>query len=184
MIDAGITFEQSELWLPKSYDTFLNAVYTVGVVLTPYMDRRTTPGEVFYSVFGPVRTWFVPGLATKAEANWGNIKFQSNEVITLPLVVHEIGHLFGVRARNRPTKQLWLDRNKLDTRAGADWPGMHPPFIPKYNVVEQWVNAWEVWVMELYSHNANGITPAGAALRAWMDENMGPWVALAMERTR
>jgi hypothetical protein len=57
---------------------------------------------------------------------------------------------------------------------------MHPPSLKGYNVVEQFCNAWEVWVLELYAQDAKGITPAGRALRDWMDSHMGAWCALAM----
>ena len=179
MIDANITFEQPELWITKSYDTVLAAVYLVGAALMPYMDRRMRQDEVFLSVFGPTYMRFTPSLNTHALSLWSGIRFQNNEVITLPLVIHELGHLFGVRAKNKPTKQLWIDINKLNTRAGSEYPGMHPPWLPKYNVVEQFCNAWEIWVMELYAQDAKGITPAGDALRAWFGSNMGAWVATA-----
>ena len=180
MIDANITFEQPELWITKSYDTVLAAVYLVGAALQQHIDDRMTPDTIFYSVFGATYMRFTPSLNTHALSLWGGIRFQDNEVITLPLVIHELGHLFGVRARNKPTKQLWLDRNKLNTYAGSEYPGMHPPSIPKYNIVEQFCNAWEVWVMELYAQDANGITPAGDALRAWFAANMGEWVKIAI----
>jgi len=173
----SLHFEQPALWTPASRWTVATAALIVGGALMPYTGMGAE--ESFNAVFGTVRTWFVPSLATHAEALWGNIKWQSNEVITLPLAVHEMGHLFSVRAKNKPTKQMWIDRF-MDTGAASPWPGMHPPSIAKYNVVERFCNAWEGWVLELYAQNANGITPAGDALRSWMDSHMAEWVAVAM----
>ena len=177
MIDA-ITFDQPELWDARARATVELAALVVGTALSPYTGLE--PAASFAAVFGHMRTWFTPSLTTYAKAEWSNIKFQCPEVITLTLVVHEMGHLFGVHAKNKPTKQLWLDRFTLDTRAASPWPGMHPPFIPKYNIVEQFVNAWEVWVLGLYDHDARGITPVGKALRAWMDAHMGEWCKIAI----
>ena len=177
MIDYNITFEQQNLWEDASCVTIEIAAEIIGCKLGELTGLSAS--ENFSAVFGPTYMRFTPSLVTHALALWSGIRFQSNEVIRLPLVVHELGHLFSVRAKNKPTKQLWLDRNKLDTRAGSGWPGMHPPSIAKYNVVEQWVNAWEVWVMGLYAHDANGITPAGRELRAWMDEHLPAWIEIA-----
>ena len=178
MIDANITFEQPNLWTQHSRDTVDSAVELVGMALCEYTGMSAAHG--FTAVFGATYVRFTPSLVTHALALWGGIRFQSDDVITLPLVIHELGHLFGVRARNKPTKQLWLGRNKLNTYAGSEYPGMHPPSIPKYNIVEQFCNAWEVWAMELYAQDANGITPAADALRAWFGSNMGAWVATAI----
>ena len=175
-----IIFDLPDLWLPRPRAIIRHAAATVGLALMPY--TGLDPAESFNAVYGPTYMRFTSTLTTHALALWGGIRFQSDDVITLPLVIHELGHLFGVRARNKPTKQLWLDRNKLDTRAGSLYPGYHPPSLPKYNIVEQFCNAWEARVIELYAHDARGITPAGAALRAWFDEYLPAWVAVAMER--
>lgn len=166
-----IHFDQPELWTPEAQRTVLLAAQIVEARL----------GAPFGEVFGKVKTWFVPTLKTHAEANWGNIKFQSNEVITLPLVVHEMGHLFSVRAKNRPTKQLWLDRNKLDTIAASLWPGMHPPYLKGYNIVEKFCDAWEIEMLQLHAQDVNGITDAGERLHAWMAAHLPEWVAIARE---
>ena len=166
----NIKFEQPELWTPASCERVLLAAQIVGAALSPYTGLGAE--ESFNAVFGTVRTWFVPDLKTYAEANWGNIKWRNSKVITLPLAIHEMGHLFGVHAKNKPTKQLWLDRNKIDTIAASPWPGQHPPSLKKYNIVEQFCNAWEVWVLELDTDYGD--------LHSWMDAHMGEWVAAAM----
>lgn len=175
-----IIFDQPQLWTLEAQATVELSEHIVRWRLSRY--TGLSPDDSFEQVFGTLFMRFTPSLKTHALALWGGIRFQKAEVITLPLVIHELGHLFAVRAKNRPTKQLWLDRNKLDTRAGSFYPGMHPPSLPKYNVVEQFCNAWEVWVLELYAQNAAGITPAGKALAAWMDAHMGEWCAVAMGR--
>jgi hypothetical protein len=175
--EMSVIFDQSDLWDVESRVTIALAVTIVGSRLSHY--TGLSPDDSFEQVFGTLFMRFTPSLKTHALALWGGIRFQKTDVITLPLVIHELGHLFAVRAKNKPTKQLWLDRNKLDTRAGSEYPGMHPPSLPKYNVVEQFCNAWEVWVLELYTQNSAGITPAGRALRDWMDAHMGEWCAIA-----
>ncbi len=170
-----IIYDLPALWDARARATVELAAQVVGTALMPYtgLDAR----ESFEAVMGEMYVRFTSDLTTHALALWGGIRFQNSEVITLPLVVHEMGHLFSVRAKNKPTKQLWLDRNKLDTRAGSFYPGYHPPSLPKYNIVEQFCNAWEVWAMELYAQNAAGMTPAGRELAAWFSAHMPAWCA-------
>ena len=172
-----IIFDQPQLWDVESRVTIALAVTIVGSRLSKY--TGLSPDDSFEQVFGTLFMRFTPSLKTHALALWGGVRFQKAEVITLPLVIHELGHLFAVRAKNKPTKQLWNDRLILNTWLASSWEGMHPSSLPKYNVVERFCNAWEVWVMELYDQNAAGITPAGKALAAWMDAHMGEWVQIA-----
>ena len=172
-----IIYDLPELWDAKSRATIeLAGPQVVGTALMPYTGLDAAAS--FEAVMGEMYVRFTSDLTTHALALWGGIRFQNSEVITLPLVVHEMGHLFSVRAKNKPTKQMWIDRNKIPL--AISWPGMHPPSIAKYNIVERFCNAWEVWVMELYAQNANGMTPAGRALRTWFATHMGEWVKIAI----
>ena len=172
-----IVYDQPQLWTLEAQATVELAEHIVRWRLSRY--TGLSPDDSFEQVFGTLFMRFTPSLKTHALALWGGVRFQKAEVITLPLVIHELGHLFAVRAKNKPTKQLWNDRLILNTWLASSWEGMHPSSLPKYNVVERFCNAWEVWVMELYDQNAAGITPAGKALAAWMDAHMGEWVQIA-----
>jgi len=168
--DFAIIFERPELWIGRPPAIINLAALTVGAALMPY--TGLSPVESFNQVFGTVKMRFTPTLNTWAHASYGVIRFRNANVITLPLVIHELWHLFGVRAKNRPTKQLWDDRHTLNTLAASPWPGMHPPSLKGYNVVEQFCNAGEAWT--LYLDNDSG------ALHAWFDAHMPAWVAEAM----
>jgi hypothetical protein len=168
-----IIYDLPELWDAKSRATIDLAAQVVGTALAPY--TGLDPAASFEAVFGTVHVRFTSTLATWAHASYGVIRFRNAKVIYLPLVVHELGHLFIVRAKNRPTKQLWGD--KVDTITASPWPGMHPPSLKGYNVVEQFVNAWESWIFELYVGSEDG---SGFDLYNWMDSYMPDWCALAM----
>ena len=163
-----IIYDLPDLWDARARATVELAAQVVGTALSPY--TGLDPAASFEAVFGTVHVRFTNNLATWAHASYGVIRFRNPKVITMPLVVHELGHLFTVRAKNRPTKQLSVD--KIKTIAASPWPGMHPPSLKGYNVVEQFCNAWEAWVLELDTD--------GGDLHNWFAENIARWCALAM----
>jgi len=175
-----IIYDLPDLWDARARATVELAALVVGTALAPYTGLE--PAASFEAVYSEMYVRFTPSLVTHALALWDGIRFQSPDVITLPLVVHEMGHLFSVHAKNKPTKQMWIDR-LMDTGAASPWPGMHPPSLKGYNIVERFCSsAWEPWVMNLYAQDAKGITQAGKALRTWMDAHMGEWCSVAMGR--
>lgn len=168
-----VVFDQRELWTDESRDIIMSAVRVVSIMLSRYTELP--PDEAFAAVFGTIKMRFTPSLATHARAQYDVIRFQNNEVITLALVIHELGHMFGIRAKNRPTKRLWDDRYNLDTRAASSWLGKHPPSLAGYNVVEQFCNAWELLVMGLYADNE-----AARKLQTWFATYLADWCKIAM----
>jgi hypothetical protein len=168
-----IIYDLPDLWDAKSRATIELAAQVVGTALMPYTGLDAAAS--FDAVYGTIHVRFTPTLKTNAQAKWGVIRFAKPEVISIPLVIHELGHLFGVRAKNRPTKQLWDDRYILDTSWASSWKGMHPPSLEGYNVVEKFCNAWEVEMLNMYADNLEG-----NELRAWMSAHMGEWCAVAM----
>ena len=170
MSDYNIIFEPEQSWYPYDRQTVLFAAKLVDHALYPFTGELE--GDSFNQVFGPVRLRYTSTLKYWAHASYGVIRFRRSEYVILPLIIHEMGHLFGSRCKNAPTKLIAAEN--LDVTGGIQWPGMHPPSLVGYNAVEKFANLFADWAMGMLAMN-----PAGDALRAWFGSNMGAWVATA-----
>lgn len=164
-----IIYDLPDLWDARARATVELAALVVGTALAPYTGLDAAAS--FEAVFGNVRVRFTRTLKFHALAKWGVIRFQSADVINLALVVHELWHLFCVKAKNKPIEELTC----LDTTHGRLWPGMHPPELEGYNSTEDAVNLLSDWSMGMLAQNG-----FGRGLQNEIAANMGEWCAVAM----
>lgn len=173
----SIIFDIPTIWSSTDIATVHLARKIIDVALEPY---TWLEDGAFDAVIGAIHVRFTKTLQYHALAKWGVIRFRDSSVITVSLVVHEMGHLFCARAKNLPVKQMLADGiHETLTIAASSWIGNHPPSLVGYNDTERFCNLWEVWALGLFAENK-----AAKDVRAWMDANMAAWCAAAMREER
>ena len=175
VLEYSIILEQPWLWTEKSKSVIWQAADLLGREFSRH--TGLDPVTSFNRVFGVVKIRFNSTLVTLASARFSTIIFRHNDAVDLVLAIHEFAHLFGVRARNKPTNQIWAD--KVNVKNCSLWPGMHPPSLAGYNFVEMFCNLFEVWMMGLFA-----LTETGVLCYEWLEDNIPEWIRIAMERTK
>jgi hypothetical protein len=174
-LEYSIIFEQDWLWTDKSKGVILEAADILGREFSRH--TGLDPVTSFNRIFGVVNIRFNSTLVTLASARFSTIIFRHNEAVDLALVLHEFAHLFGVRARNKPTNQLWAD--KVNIKNCSIYPGSHPPSLAGYNYVEMFCNLFEIWMIGLFS-----LTETGVLCAEWLEDNILTWIKIILERTK
>lgn len=167
-----IIFDVPSMWKEESRRTVLLAAEIAGTALMPFTGLSAV--ESFNLVFGTIHVRFNSTLKFWAYTSGNVIIFRHRNFILLTLILHELGHMFGIRAKNIPTKQFVID--KISTKNGSMWGGMHPPGLDEYSEIEGFSNLFADYCLHMLSLNTYGYN-----LKRWLNLHMKEWCLLIYE---
>lgn len=174
MSDYSIVFDLPEMWKRENSLTVNLAAAVIGARLSTFTGLDAQ--ESFSQVFGEQHFRYNNALDNPAHST-GNAVIFRRGMVTLPLVIHELGHTFDRRCGLKPQTALVAGGMDVIHKDGFRWAGMHPlKSEDGERPAERWANLFADWALQMLAPNLDGI-----ALREWVDDHMPGWIEASMQ---